>query len=400
MQDLSQAEQTLDRGIQDQVSTHYEDLLSQATSVEQLESHLDMMESHMESLMATSERLRAQVREPHRVLRTQVLTLGRLQATIMKLSLFLIFCLCAITLLNLTPESEAANRGQLRRNRQGAAALRARSQGVSPRRKAASALLHAQRYTPKSARAGKAVRRPGRKSSRRSGKAVRRTGQQPAVRRRNNSRLNLRQKSNLRQRNNLRNARRFSPKSRPVARRQSARVQKQVQSRRGNAGRRVQPRKQRRGRKALRKYFQRRRRFGRQGGEMIEEAEPVEPINAVEAEDTLEAMDEAVEDPAMQEDIDANGDGIPDWCNPIKPMGAWLNFRNMKIWCADHGFTKFGPYGGVPTKDAPKAPEAVAEGTEAVEEADIMDDMLEYDMEYDDADQAAAEEGGDEDVDY
>ena len=50
-----------------QVATHHEDLISQATSVEQLEIHLDMMQNHMATLVSTSERLRAKVREPHKV---------------------------------------------------------------------------------------------------------------------------------------------------------------------------------------------------------------------------------------------------------------------------------------------------------------------------------------------
>lgn len=81
MNNLNQAEHELDGNIQDQVSNHYEDLLSQATSVEQLESHLDMMQSHMHTLVATSERLKAKVREPYRMMSTQVLTLSRLQET-------------------------------------------------------------------------------------------------------------------------------------------------------------------------------------------------------------------------------------------------------------------------------------------------------------------------------
>ncbi|XP_059094020.1 conserved oligomeric Golgi complex subunit 5-like [Tigriopus californicus] len=81
MNNLNQAEHELDGNIQDQVSNHYEDLLSQATSVEHLEIHLDMMQSHMHTLVATSERLKTKVREPYRMMSTQVLTLSRLQET-------------------------------------------------------------------------------------------------------------------------------------------------------------------------------------------------------------------------------------------------------------------------------------------------------------------------------
>lgn len=100
--------------------------------------------------------------------------------------------------------------------------------------------------------------------------------------------------------------------------------------------------------------------------EMVEEG----PENEVEAEAMADAIAEAMEDEEMKEVIDANGDGVPDWCNPTKPMGAWLNFKNMRLWCAGKGWTKFGPYGGVPSQDEP---EEEVEGNELdlLEEEDI-----------------------------
>ena len=64
-------------------------------------------------------------------------------------------------------------------------------------------------------------------------------------------------------------------------------------------------------------------------------------------------MNEAVGDDALDEMMarDENGDGVPDWCNPVTEMGAWLNFRKMRLWCAENGWTDFGPYGGVPSED-------------------------------------------------
>lgn len=62
-----------------QVSTHYEDLLRQATGVEKLESHLDLLQTHMSALVASTERVRARVREPHKALAAQTGTLARLQ---------------------------------------------------------------------------------------------------------------------------------------------------------------------------------------------------------------------------------------------------------------------------------------------------------------------------------
>ena len=40
-------------------------------------------------------------------------------------------------------------------------------------------------------------------------------------------------------------------------------------------------------------------------------------MNADVGDDTLDEM--------MARD--ENGDGVPDWCNPVTEMGAWLNFR-------------------------------------------------------------------------
>ena len=64
-------------------------------------------------------------------------------------------------------------------------------------------------------------------------------------------------------------------------------------------------------------------------------------------------MNEVVSDGALDEMMakDANGDGVPDWCNPVTEMGAWLNFRKMRLWCAENGWTDFGPYGGVPSEE-------------------------------------------------
>ena len=41
----------------------------------------------------------------------------------------------------------------------------------------------------------------------------------------------------------------------------------------------------------------------------------------------------------------SNGD-IPPWCNPTDPMGAWLNFQNVRDWCIGEGFEELSPYGG------------------------------------------------------
>ena len=51
------------------MSGHYEDLISQAAGVERLEAHLEMMTAHMDTLFSASERLRARVVEPYKVIR-------------------------------------------------------------------------------------------------------------------------------------------------------------------------------------------------------------------------------------------------------------------------------------------------------------------------------------------
>jgi len=72
----------------------------------------------------------------------------------------------------------------------------------------------------------------------------------------------------------------------------------------------------------------------------------------IEADEALQALDEAASDPNKREVVDADGDGVPDWCNPKKPMGAWLNFRNMKKWCVEKGYgPSFGPYGSWKAKE-------------------------------------------------
>ena len=52
---------------------------------------------------------------------------------------------------------------------------------------------------------------------------------------------------------------------------------------------------------------------------------------------------------------------VPAWCDPTKEMGAWLNFVKMRKWCADNGYTNFGPYGGVPTEASADAPADASE---------------------------------------
>ena len=78
-------------------------------------------------------------------------------------------------------------------------------------------------------------------------------------------------------------------------------------------------------------------------------------------------------------------------------MPPRLNFRKMRLWCADNGWTDFGPYGGVPSEEG----EGEGEGREDYDggpgPGDEYDDIMDRedylaDEEYD----QTAE--GDEDV--
>ncbi len=79
--DLKQAEKDLDVKLEDHVSSHHNDLLSQATSVERLETHLSTVSEQSATLMSSVERLRARINEPYESIRTQTVTLSRLQKT-------------------------------------------------------------------------------------------------------------------------------------------------------------------------------------------------------------------------------------------------------------------------------------------------------------------------------
>ncbi|XP_045618166.1 conserved oligomeric Golgi complex subunit 5 [Procambarus clarkii] len=71
----------LEREIESQVGSHYEDLLSQATGVETLEDVLNTMHTRIQTLLAGVERLRVRVVDPYQRVERHTLVLGRLQAT-------------------------------------------------------------------------------------------------------------------------------------------------------------------------------------------------------------------------------------------------------------------------------------------------------------------------------
>ena len=121
-------------------------------------------------------------------------------------------------------------------------------------------------------------------------------------------------------------------------------------------------------------------------------------ISLPSSQAVMDALEEAADDPDKRELVDQNGDGIPDWCNPRKPMGAWLNFKKMREWCRERGYNKLSPYGGAKgTEDAAAAEneveETAAEEEEVLEEepvddlslaeADIVEDVESNDLDGD-----------------
>ncbi|PSN54614.1 Conserved oligomeric Golgi complex subunit 5 [Blattella germanica] len=71
----------LDKELQRQVLANHEDLLSQATWVEKLESVLAVMQTHVQCLLSAVERLRNKIIEPFNKIEMQTIMLSRLHAT-------------------------------------------------------------------------------------------------------------------------------------------------------------------------------------------------------------------------------------------------------------------------------------------------------------------------------
>ncbi|XP_076362270.1 conserved oligomeric Golgi complex subunit 5-like isoform X4 [Tachypleus tridentatus] len=71
----------LDKELHDQVSNHYEDLLSKATEIDMLEDALNTLQGRIQTLAAAAERLKGRVTEPYRKVENQTVMLMRLQET-------------------------------------------------------------------------------------------------------------------------------------------------------------------------------------------------------------------------------------------------------------------------------------------------------------------------------
>lgn len=78
---LGQAIEILNTELQKQVLANHEDLLSQATWVEKLESVLSIMQLHVQSLLSAVERLRGKIIDPFNRIETQTVVLARLHET-------------------------------------------------------------------------------------------------------------------------------------------------------------------------------------------------------------------------------------------------------------------------------------------------------------------------------
>ena len=95
---------------------------------------------------------------------------------------------------------------------------------------------------------------------------------------------------------------------------------------------------------------------GRRGRTNVEAADAEAP--------PAPADDEAA---AKEGEEGAEGEEVPAWCDPTNPMGAWLNYKQIRAICGERGFEDFGPYGGIPVEEE-AAEEGADEGAEEVAE--------------------------------
>merc|ERR1712158_139559 len=114
-------------------------------------------------------------------------------------------------------------------------------------------------------------------------------------------------------------------------------------------------------RKVVGRKAGRRARPIRRGRTNIEEI-PDEPVVADDADVAVE--EEVVEGEEAGDDAEGAEEEVPAWCDPADPMGAWLNFQQIRVICGDRGFSDFGPYGGIPAVEE-GLDEEVAEAVEA-----------------------------------
>ena len=78
---MSDRLQSLDCLIEQHVTSHYSDLLSRAVASSQLEQSLAVMSTHINSLLMSSERLTARLRDPYEKIKAGTKSLSRLQET-------------------------------------------------------------------------------------------------------------------------------------------------------------------------------------------------------------------------------------------------------------------------------------------------------------------------------
>ena len=76
--ELSVAEDELNVKLEDHVSAHHNDLLSQATSVERLEGHLTSVSDQSVSLLHSVDKIASRIYEPYETMKSQTETLMRI----------------------------------------------------------------------------------------------------------------------------------------------------------------------------------------------------------------------------------------------------------------------------------------------------------------------------------
>ena len=89
------------------------------------------------------------------------------------------------------------------------------------------------------------------------------------------------------------------------------------------------------------------------------------------------------------QDYDGSGDDtageatasadVPHWCNPSHSMGSWMNFSKLRRWCSDNGYSKFGPYGGVPASGGSGNNDYDGSGSDYDESIDRLDTNADVD---------------------
>ena len=112
-----------------------------------------------------------------------------------------------------------------------------------------------------------------------------------------------------------------------------------------------------------------------------------EPIETLDYSESQDLTDNTSQD--YSQDYDGSGDDtaaeatasvdVPHWCNPSHSMGSWMNFSKLRRWCSDNGYSKFGPYGGVPASGGSANNDYDGSGSDYDESIDRLDTNADVD---------------------